>query len=272
MSVITKTRVTALLAALALLSVAGIGGAAAEPIDGYNASSNVQLPPSQDYEDSGFVIVNLEDNATITESNISIVDETGTSYSDVEPDSSMFVANIQQSTIENQSDGELMVDIEIDGSVAQTVTMSVKTSNADVTDSVNASELQDASNVTVTVDKSEISDLDSLTWDRSGGEVEFEYFHGQYRVAEHVFVPPSENETFEVDLKSQPGTIDFAGAGGEHPLYVPASVDMVEVDGEVIYEESTDGGGGFGGDKQVPLGTIILALVVGGGVLVVVRG
>lgn len=261
----TTRTLTLLLVAVAAVAVLGTGSVAAnEPIPGYNATSDVRQPVTQDYSNAGIVQVELQSDATITDSDVAIIGEDGTTYSDVEPNSGLVVGEIPQSTVENQSDGELTVDINIQGSTVQTVNLTVKSTNAVVSEPVNASTLQNE-NVSITIDKSELSNADSLTYDTGSDSYRIDVWHGERFVAGHEFNTTNVNETFTVS-KTGLTVNEFGQASGESRLYASPAVDEISVNGTVVYAEGavgTDGGNsGAGGGVMIAGGLLALALVI----------
>ena len=90
--------------------------------------------------------------------------------------------------------------------------------------------------------------------------------HGDPPIAGSFKVETNTTGDVTFNLKERSSTAVAYSAdslpSGEHKLYAPESVDKIEIDGEVVYEESLFGGGGIGSTQVVVVAIAAAAAVL----------
>lgn len=257
-------------AILAVLLVALTGSAAAvsmteeTTITNYSDSPvSVRDAPDLDWDNEGYVEVDVS-GAAITDGNVTLVGEDGTTLSDLESGTdAVYVGSVNKTQINNNG-GSYAVDVQVDGVTEATVFVEISASDAVESDVVNGSEIRNANSINVTVDSDALTDTDDLSRLQSDDTYDLAFHADGFRFVIDDFDPSSINGTTTVDLTSESLVLDERGnvTDGEKRIYAAESVESIEIDGEVVYDE-----GAFGattGDGNTPVMLIIAALVVVG--------
>lgn len=255
--------------ALAVLLVALTGSAAAVSMDQEATLSNysdapvvVKNAPDMGWDNEGYVQVDLS-GAAINDGNVTLVGETGTTLSDLEPSTdSIYVGDVNKTQI-NNSGGSFSVDVQVDGTVETTVTVEIGESDAIKSQTnITGSEIRNASSINVTVDSDAFTDTDDLSRLQSDDDYRLAFHADGFRFVVEDFDPQSINGTTTVDLTNRTLTVNKISnvTDGEKHIFAPESVEMIEVDGEVLYEQSAIGTtSGSGSNRMLLIGAALAA-------------
>lgn len=273
MIMIRKQSTAAVLAAalIALIAMSGAAAAAAastekETFDNGNASVMVKDPPERGFT-NGEVEIDLS-SSTLDASNVTVEGEGGAAFGDqAGGDAQTYEIFPQYSTV-NNSGGDFQFSILTDGTLATNVTVVTEQTLAVETDPVNASTINNASSVNVTVDVSEIDESKYLTGKVSDNKSFVQLQHDTQPIIANALLN-NESETVTFDIKQNTGEPLYNAdslPSGEKVIFAPESVDKIEADGQVLYEESLTGvGGDDGGGISVEILAGLAALVAGVG-------
>lgn len=264
-----KQSLAAVIASLLIASVALSGGAAAatertekQTFDSGNVSVTVKDPAERGYT-GGEVTIDLS-SSTLDASNVtSVSGEDGTTFSDQAGGDSQTYEFFPSYSQVNNSGGEYNVSIYTDSTLATNVTLITEQTLAVETDRVNASTINNASTLNVTVDVSEIDESKYLTGQVSDNKSYVQLQHDTEPIVAAA-VLNNESETVTFDVKQRTGEPLYNAdslPSGEKVIFAPESVDKIEADGQVLYEESLTGGSGDGSGINGTQALLVLGAV-----------